>query len=166
MKTMTGTWRSIGIIHTPHKSAEGTPIQPLKAKGCRGTVEIDPELTPALQDLSGFERIWLICWFHRSNKPKLIVKPYMQDHLRGLFATRAPSRINPIGLSSVRLLKVEGNILEVEDVDMLDGTPILDIKPYVPRFDVYECTRYGWLEDVKMDKAEGKADGRFQKKGS
>jgi len=122
----------IGLIHSPFKDTGGTPIQPHYAKGVRGTVEIEPKFAEGLRDLDGFERIWLIYWFHRSRSYELMVVPYRDTVPRGLFATRAPSRPNGIGLSSVKLLEVSGNRLIVEDIDILDETPLLDIKPYVP----------------------------------
>jgi len=154
--------KPIGVIHTPHKMAEGTPIQPFKARGIAGSVEIYTDYMTALQDVDGFERIWLIYWFHKSRQPKPIVTPYMDDTPRGLFATRAPSRFNNIGISVVRLKGINGSLLQIEDVDMLDGTPLLDIKPYVPSFDSYPEARHGWLEKVSQDTAEGKADNRFE----
>ena len=156
-----GKLHPIGVVRSPHKVARDVPIQPLKARGVRGTVELDPRYTTALRDLEGFERIWLVCWFHRASSPELLVTPYMDDKTRGLFATRAPSRPNPIGISPVRLTGIRDNILDVEDVDILDGTPLLDIKPYVPHFDCFPDARYGWLERVDIEAAKGQADGRF-----
>jgi len=151
--------KPIGIIHTPFKKPSGTPIQPSYAEGAPGTVEVNGDYTAGLQDVNGFDRIWLLYWFDRICDTKLTVVPYKDDRAHGLFATRAPCRPNPIGLSSVKLLGIEGNILRVEDVDMLDGSPLLDIKPYVPDFDVYTDCRSGWLDysnDMK------KADDRFR----
>lgn len=161
MKTMKGKWQSIGVIHTPHQRSEGTPIQPFKGERTRGTVVVDPKYSAALKDLDGFERIWLLYWFDRSKTPKTLVKPYMDTTERGLFATRAPSRYNAIGMSPVRLLGVEGNQLEVEDLDMLDGTPLLDIKPYIEAFDSYTGLRQGWVDNIDTDAAAGIADDRF-----
>ena len=156
--------RPIGIVHSPFKSAAGTPIQPRFARGAEGRVEIREEFVPGLRDLRGFDRIWLLYWFDRAApaEPGMLVKPYLDRHTRGLFATRAPARPNPIGMSCVRLKKVRGNILTIGDVDILDGTPLLDIKPYVPDFDVFAVGRTGWFS-----KAEGKrrvADDRFESK--
>ena len=143
----------IGVIHTPFKEPKGTPIQPRFAKGARGEVEIVERYV---------ERVWLVYWFDRAPKPKLAVKPFLDDKERGLFATRAPCRPNPIGMSPVRLLSVEGNVLSVGDVDMLDGTPLLDIKPYNPRFDCFEVERAGWLGDAyRRNKDRVVADDRF-----
>ncbi|MDP8208886.1 MAG: tRNA (N6-threonylcarbamoyladenosine(37)-N6)-methyltransferase TrmO [Candidatus Electryonea clarkiae] len=162
MSMIQNQWRSIGVIRTPHKVSEGTPIQPFKAKGIRGTVDVAPEYATALKDLEGFERIWLIYWFHKSKEPEMIITPYMDDKPRGLFATRAPSRINPIGISAVRLIGIKDNLLQVEDVDMLDGTPLLDIKPYVPSIDCYPAARFGWLEESGYRTVPGRADDRFE----
>jgi len=150
----------IGIIHTPFMASDGTPIQPSVAKGAEGTVQVFDDYAKGLMDIEGFDRIWLLFWFDRSSEAKLTVIPYKDDRKHGLFATRAPCRPNPIGLSSVRLLGVEGTILHVAGVDMLDGTPLLDIKPYVPSFDVYDTVRCGWL-DTASDTT--KADSRFEK---
>lgn len=153
--------RPIGVVHTGFTGALGTPIQPAFAKGERGEVDVYPEFEAGLKDLGGFERIWLIYWFHRAAEPRLRVTPYLDSAQRGLFATRAPSRPNPIGISVVRLLKVDGARLEVADVDVLDGTPLLDVKPYAPRFDSFPDSRAGWLDLAAED---GLADGRFEAK--
>jgi tRNA (adenine37-N6)-methyltransferase len=150
---------SIGIIHTPFKGCEGAPIQPATANGAEGTVEIFEEFAPALKDLAGFDRIWLVYWFHLTRGLQLRVTPFLDNTKRGLFATRAPCRPNPIGVSNVRLLTVEGTRLRIADVDMLDGTPLLDIKPYVPRFDCFPVVRCGWLDAATVKC--GAADGRF-----
>ena len=152
--------KPIGIIHTPHKEQNGTPIQPRFSKDVEGTIEIYPEYTEGLSDLDGFERIWLIFWLHMGGEPKMKVIPYRDTVERGLFATRAPSRPNPIGQSCVKLLRVEGTPLHVAELDMLDGTPLLDIKPYSPEFDNYPDARYGWLQESK-EKRES-ADERFE----
>lgn len=149
----------IGIIHTPFTESGGTPIQPKMADGTEGTVEIFDEYSPGLTDIDGFERIWLLYWFDRAAPAQLNVVPYKDNKKRGVFATRAPARPNPIGLSSVRLISVKGNLLKIADVDMLDSTPLLDIKPYVPMFDIYTGCRAGWL-DSSNDRRE--ADNRFQ----
>jgi len=137
------------------------PIQPSGAKGIKGTVELLPEYAEGLQDLEGFSHVVLLCHLHLSTGYSLKVKPFLDDQLRGVFATRAPRRPNPIGLSVLRLIKIEGTILHVEDIDIVDGTPLLDIKPYVPEFEVQETVRIGWLSE-KIGKAAGeKSDGRF-----
>ena len=155
----------IGVVRTPFTKADGTPIQPRMVKEAQGRIEIVPQWRDALKDLDGFERIWLLCWFDRAAPPKSIIKPYMDDSLRGLFATRTPSRPNPIGLSCVRLLAIEEGVLKISEVDILDGTPLLDIKPYHPRFDCYPEARGGWLDGVDASKWSGTtADDRFENK--
>jgi len=156
-------YKPIGIIHSPFKEPKGTPIQPTGARNVDATVELFPEYVEGLKDLEGFSHIILIYHFHLSKHTSLRVKPYMDDELRGVFATRAPSRPNPIGISVVRLVKVEGNILHIQDVDAVDGTPLLDIKPYVPEFDTREAYKIGWLERRVHRLRETKDDGRFIK---
>ena len=152
----------IGIIHSPFKDIKGMPIQPTGARGIAGTIEIDSEYVNGLKDIEGFSNIILIYHFHLSKGYSLEVIPFMDDRLHGVFSTRAPRRPNPIGLSVVRLVRVEGATLHIEDVDIADGTPLLDIKPYVPEFDVRKVERIGWLSK-KADKAlEVKADERFR----
>jgi tRNA-Thr(GGU) m(6)t(6)A37 methyltransferase TsaA len=137
------------------------PIQPTGARGITGTVEVELEYADDLKDIEGFSCIILIYHFHLSVGYSLKVKPFLDDRQRGLFSTRAPRRPNPIGMSIVRLIKVEGGTLHIEDVDIVDGTPLLDIKPYVPEFDVREVEKTGWLFG-KADKVhEAKSDERF-----
>jgi tRNA (adenine37-N6)-methyltransferase len=150
----------IGLIHSPHHQAQGTPIQPRWAAGIEGTVELFPEFAPGLRDLAGFDRVWLIYWFDRARKAQLEVVPYLDTQTHGVFATRAPSRPNPIGFSCVRLLGVEGSLLRAADLDMLDGTPLLDIKPYVPDFDMFLVERIGWYAQASETQV---ADDRFAK---
>jgi len=151
----------IGIIHTPFKQPKGTPIQPKAGQGVRGTVEVDPKYTAGLADLNGFSHIILLYHCHLSGPFRLTVKPFLDDQIRGLFATRAPTRPNPIGLSTVRLLKIEETILHIEDVDIVDGTPLLDIKPYVPVFDEQPTVRLGWIEEQLHRLPPARDDGRF-----
>ena len=152
----------IGIIHSPFRQADGTPIQSCMAKDIEGAVELFPEFVPALQDLDGFERIWLLYWFDRSVGSRLVVKPYLDSVEHGVFATRSPCRPNPIGLSCVRLLGIEGRRLHVGELDILDQTPLLDLKPYVPAFDSFRVDRIGWLTNKSRKRVL--ADGRFEKK--
>jgi tRNA-Thr(GGU) m(6)t(6)A37 methyltransferase TsaA len=140
-------------VRTPFTDPSRTPIQPVYATGTAGRAELLPEYAEGLEDLIGFSHVWLLYVFHRAGAPVLRVKPYLQDVQRGVFATRAPCRPNPIGLSLVRLVGREGSVLHVEDVDMLDGSPLLDIKPFVPRFDVREGARAGWQEEVDEETA-------------
>jgi tRNA-Thr(GGU) m(6)t(6)A37 methyltransferase TsaA len=156
-------YKPIGIIHSPFKEPKGTPIQPSGAKGINGTVEIFPDYAEGLKDLEGFSHIILIYHFHLSKKSSLKVKPYLDDEVHGVFAMRGPSRPNPIGISTVHLLRVEGATLHIQDVDIVDGTPLLDIKPYVPEFDIREVQKKGWLEKKVQKLGITKDDGRFGK---
>jgi len=144
----------IGIIHTPWQNKKEAPIQPSRSGGAEGVIEMFPEYVEGLSDLDGFSHIYLIFHFHKSEGYDLKVKPYLDTVKRGLFACRAPRRPNQIGLSIVRLDKIEGNLVYVRDVDMLDGTPLLDIKPFVGEFDGREEVRTGWLEKVRGRKTE------------
>ena len=141
----------IGVIHSPHKDLSQTPIQPIFSKGIQGLVEIIPDYVDGLHDLDGFSHIYLFYYFDRSTQVKMKVKPYLDSDVRGIFATRAPHRINKIGMSLVRLLEIRGNVLEIEDIDILDGTPLLDIKPYIKRYDSREHVRSGWQDNVPDD---------------
>jgi tRNA-Thr(GGU) m(6)t(6)A37 methyltransferase TsaA len=152
--------KPIGIIHTPHKDPKGTPIQSIGAKDIKGTIELDPEYVDGLQDLDGFSHIILLYVFHKARPYNIKVLPYLETEKRGLFATRYPSRPNPIGLSVVRLEKIEGNTLHILDVDMLDGTPLLDIKPFIPDADNRLEARIGWLEDKVKRMERAKSDSR------
>ena len=155
--------RPIGIIHTPFKELENMPIQPSGAAGIRGAVELFPEFTEGLKDLDGFSHIILLYRFHESRGYKLMVTPFLDSEPRGVFATRAPKRPNPIGLSIVSLVQIRGSSLEIENVDILDGTPLLDIKPYVPEFDHQENCRIGWLEQARGKVRSKRSDKRFKK---
>ena len=154
-------FRPIGVVHSPFKEPTGTPIQPGAAQGTAGVVEILPAYQEGLQDLEGFSHLILLYHFHLARGFSLKVKPFLDDTERGLFATRAPARPNPIGLSIVRLNRIEGSKLHIQDVDIVDGTPVLDIKPYVPAFDAPEDIRTGWLEESGRDVKNRKADDRF-----
>ena len=151
-------YQSIGIVHSPFTKRKGTPIQPSRSKAV-GTVEVFSEYAEGLNDLDGFSHIILLCHLHQSTIYRLKIVPFLDTELRGLFATRAPNRPNPIGLSVVRLAGVEGNILTVEGLDLLDGTPVLDIKPYVGEFDGQPDFRFGWLETARRQ--TDAADDRF-----
>jgi len=150
----------IGSIRSPFKGPAGTPIQPVFAGEAEGIVEVFPEYAEGLRDLDGFERIWLLYWLDRAPPARLRVVPFRDDVEHGLFATRVPCRPNPIGLSCVRLLRIERNLLTAAGVDILDGTPVLDIKPYVPQFDAFPQSRAGWL--AKRGNNRTLADHRFQ----
>ena len=153
----------IGIIHSPFKEPKGTPIQPRAAQGIDGTVEVFQEYTEGLKDIDGFSHVILVYHFHLSKESSLKVKPFMDDQTHGVFSTRAPNRPNPIGISVVQLVKIEGNILQVKDLDIVDGTPLLDIKPYVPEFDIRDAKKKGWLEKNVSKLSTSKDDGRFIK---
>jgi len=146
-------YRPIGVIRSEHIVAEQTPIQPAYARGCRGQVEIFPEYEEGLRDLEGFSHLYLIYHFHRAEPAKLVVKPFLQDVMRGIFATRRPCRPNATGLSIVELVRREGNLLHLDGVDILDGTPLLDIKPYTTKFDYIKTTRNGWQDEVDEETA-------------
>jgi tRNA-Thr(GGU) m(6)t(6)A37 methyltransferase TsaA len=151
----------IGVIRSSFTRATGTPIQPSRASGSKGGVELLPAYVPGLADLDGFERIWLIYHFDRASVAQMRVVPYRDTVEHGIFATRVPARPNAIGLSCVRLLAIEGNVLRLTEVDILDGTPLLDIKPYVPQYDNYPVTRCGWID--RVPDVPVVADARFEK---
>ena len=155
------TYEPIGVIHSPFKEPKGTPIQTASAKSIAGTVEIFSEYVKGLQDLEGFSHIILIYHFHLSKSSSLTTKPFMDNKPHGIFAIRGPSRPNPIGISVVQLIKIKDNILHVQDLDIVDGTPLLDIKPYIPEFDRTKVTRIGWLEKNINKLPKMKDDGRF-----
>jgi tRNA-Thr(GGU) m(6)t(6)A37 methyltransferase TsaA len=148
MKETHVSYRPIGVIHSDHVTAENTPIQPVYAKGCKGRAEVFPEFAEGLADLDGFSHIYLIYHLHLAGPAKLTVKPFLQDAAHGVFATRAPCRPNPIGLSIVELVRREGNVIYLDGLDVLDGTPLLDIKPYTAKFDRLDTTRNGWQDEV------------------
>jgi tRNA-Thr(GGU) m(6)t(6)A37 methyltransferase TsaA len=156
------SYRPIGVIHSPFQTIEGMPIQPAGAAGVKGSVEVWPEFAAGLQDLEGFSHIILLYHFHRVKEARLIVTPFMDTEPRGVFATRAPKRPNPIGLSVVRLVGRDDNVLHIENVDILDGTPLLDLKPYVPAFNAPGAHRTGWLETASARVREKRSDDRFR----
>ena len=154
-------YEPIGTIHTPFEKLEGMPVQPSGAKGIEGWVEVDPRYEEALSDLDGFSHIFLIYHLHESSGYSLRVVPCLDTVKSGLFSTRAPRRPNAIGISVVRLKRVDGNRVYVMDVDMLDGTPLLDIKPCVREFDISEDIKIGWLEGKARRASNQKSDNRF-----
>jgi tRNA-Thr(GGU) m(6)t(6)A37 methyltransferase TsaA len=155
-------FKPIGTIHTPFTDLTGMPIQPAGAAGIRGEIHLLEAYQAGLKDLDGFSHIVLLYVFHRSEGYQLEVVPFMDTELRGLFSTRAPKRPNPIGLSVVELNRIENGILHVRNVDILDGTPLLDIKPYVPDFDRHTDIRTGWLEEARKTVGERRSDERFK----
>jgi len=157
-------FQPIGVIHSPHKKLEQIPIQPVFARGIQGTIDIFPEFYEGLADLDQFSHIYLFFHFHESNQTKLRLKPYLQDKLRGIFATRAPHRPNKLGMSLVKLTKIEDGTLFIEDVDILDSTPLLDIKPFIKRFDIQENVRSGWQDAVTDAEAAERGYRDYAKK--
>jgi len=155
------TFTPIGTIHTPFTNLAGMPIQPSGAKDVKGEIILEPQYEEGLRDLDGFSHIILIYHFHLSKGFRLTIKPFLDTVNRGLFSTRAPRRPNPIGLSIVRLVRIDGLTLHIQGVDVLDGTPLLDIKPWVPAFDVRENARTGWLDDKQGGSRSQKSDRRF-----
>jgi len=141
----------IGVVHSPYKSMSDAPIQP-RFSGDEGEIEIFEEFADGLKDIEGFSHIWILFQFHATKGYELTVKPYLDEELRGVFACRAPRRPNPIGMSLVRLVKRDGRRLTIKGLDMIDGTPVIDIKPYVGAFDEDDEIRIGWLEG-KLHKA-------------
>lgn len=151
----------IGVIRTPFENLEGMPIQPVGAEQVKGRVVLEPRYLEGLDDIEGFSHLILIYAFHQSRGFQLKVKPFLDDQPRGLFATRAPRRPNPIGLSIVELLAREDNVLHVTNIDVVDGTPLLDLKPYVPAFDAPRATAIGWLEGKVEHSRQMRSDRRF-----
>lgn len=157
------TFKAIGVIHSPFKEPKNVPIQAAASRGTEGTIEIYPQYTQGLTDLEGFSHIILLYHLHLVKDSALMVKPFLDDKLHGVFATRAPGRPNRIGFSVVRLQRIGGNVLYVCDLDIVEGTPLLDIKPYVPAFDCVQAERIGWFSS-KIDKLDfTRDDGRFCK---
>ncbi len=157
------TFKAIGVVHSPFKEPKNVPIQAAASKGTEGTIEIYPQYAEGLTDLDGFSHIILLYHLHLVKDSYLMVKPFLDDKLRGVFATRAPARPNRIGFSVVKLERIEGNILHISNLDVIEGTPVLDIKPYIPAFDCVQAERIGWFSG-KIDKLDtARDDGRFCK---
>lgn len=153
----------IGLVRSPFVNVEDMPIQPAGAREVLGSIELLPEFAPALADLEGFSHLILLYHFHRAKPYAPTVTPFLDNTPHGLFATRAPARPNPIGLSVVELLAVEGTVLRLRGVDILDGTPLLDLKPCVPAFDTpHGEVRTGWLEGCAKRTATARSDERFK----
>ncbi len=155
------TYKPIGIIHSAFTRPKGTPIQPTASVNNKGKVELFDEFAAGLKDLDKFSHIFLIYHFHLAKKASLMVKPFMDENEHGIFSIRAPGRPNPIGISIVRIDKIENNIIYINDVDIIDGTPLLDIKPYVPEFDIRTDTKTGWLRQNVHKLNRTKDDERF-----
>jgi len=156
------TYKPIGIIHTPFTKPGDMPIQPAAALGIRGQIVINDEYVEGLSDLEGFSHLYLLYHFHLSESFSLKVTPFLDDQQRGVFSTRAPKRPNAIGLSVVRLIEINTNILDIENVDMIDGTPLLDIKPYVPEMEAVTQHRIGWLSTHIIEIQAKHSDNRFK----
>ena len=156
-------YKPIGIVHSSFKKTEGVPIQPLAGKEIKGKVIVFPEYAEGLADLEGFSHIFIIYHFHLSQGYALKVTPFLDNKTRGLFATRAPKRPNMIGISTVRLNRVERNILHIMDIDIIDGTPLLDIKPYLPQFDIRDVEKIGWYKGKEKESLSKRADNRFKR---
>jgi tRNA (adenine37-N6)-methyltransferase len=155
--------KPIGMIFTPHSDIKNMPIQPIAAEGVVGCIKMQPEYVAGLKDLEGFSHITLIYHFHKITGYELMVTPFMDNEQHGIFATKAPKRPNTIGISTVKLLGVQGDILKIEQVDMLNETPLIDIKPFYPRYDNRENVSIGWLEknkDLPLEKLW--SDDRFR----
>ena len=161
-------YKAIGIVHSPYLTPEGTPIQPAASRedlnDDLASIEIFHEFSRGLKDLDGFSHIYVLFHMHLAKKESLLVTPFLDNHLRGVFATRSPERPNPIGLSVVRLEKIEDNYLYFRNHDMIDCTPVLDIKPYVPSFDMFKVNKSGWLEKNIHKLSDITDDGRFKQK--
>lgn len=157
-------YEPIGTIHSPFKDLEGMPIQPIGAKGIKGEIHLKEKFIEGLKDLEGFSHIILIYHLHLSYGYNMHVKPFLDNTERGVFATRAPKRPSPIGMSVVCLEKVEGSKIFISNVDIVDGTPLLDIKPYIPHFDKCkgEEVQIGWFEDKHEEAHHKKSDDRFK----
>ena len=156
-------YKPIGVVHSPFKVPQDVPIQSVAAEGVMGIVEVAREYVEGLRDVDGFSHVILVYDCHLAQEYSLLVRPFLDERLHGVFSTRAPSRPNPVGVSVVRLTRMEKNILHIQDVDIIDGTPLLDIKPFVPEFDQRKAERIGWLTK-NIDKLHsGRDDGRFAK---
>jgi tRNA-Thr(GGU) m(6)t(6)A37 methyltransferase TsaA len=151
----------IGVIRSPFTEPGNMPIQPASASGVKGTVEVFKDYHSGLEDLDGFSHVILLYHFHLSHSYDLHVVPFMDTKSRGLFSTRAPKRPNPIGMSVVKLDRIENGVLHIQNVDILDNTPLLDIKPYVPAFDAQQEVQTGWLEKSGNNISTQRSDDRF-----
>ena len=154
--------KPIGIIHSPYSNIEDMPIQPKGASGVEGYALLDEKYVDGLQDLEGFSHIYLIYSFHKTERDELLVTPFMDKQTRGVFSTRSPLRPNHIGISIVRLNGIKNNKIIVEGIDILDGTPLLDIKPYIEKFDGVKNSTSGWLKASDKDISTKRSDDRFK----
>ena len=155
------TFSPVGVVLSPHKSLAGMPVQPPAAVGCTGEIHLLPEFSEGLLDIEGFSHLMVFYHLHKSAGPLLSATPFLDTKPHGVFATRIPRRPNPLGFSVVRLLSREGAVLHISNVDILDGTPVLDIKPYVPEFDAYPAASSGWFAGKLGDISGKRSDERF-----
>lgn len=155
------TYQPIGVLRSPFSDVKGMPVQPPGALGISGRIDVFDRFSQGLMDLEGFSHVILLYHLHRIRGHELVVRPFLDTRDHGIFATRSPKRPNPIGLSVLQLLKVEGSSVHVQNVDILDNTPVLDIKPYVADFDVWAADRFGWFEGKSAHAAHCRSDGRF-----
>jgi len=157
-------YRPIGVIRTSFKNPAGTPIQASGAQGTQGKAEIFPRYSKGLKDLEGFSHVILIYHFHLIKSFRLLAKPFLDDEEHGIFSIRGPSRPNAIGLSIVQLEKIKDSVLFFKDADMVDHTPLLDIKPFIPAFDHRKVKKIGWLNGKLQKLPHSRDDGRFVRK--
>jgi tRNA (adenine37-N6)-methyltransferase len=157
------TYKPIGVVHSQFKEPINVPIQAAASDGAVGTIEVYPQYAEGLTDLEGFSHLILLYHFHLVKAGSLMVKPFLDDKLHGVFATRSPARPNPIGISIVQLIEIKANILHIQDIDIIDGTPVIDIKPYVPELDCRKTEKIGWFNGKISKLASTKDDGRFCK---
>lgn len=154
-------YKPIGFFQTPHRHIKGMPIQPSGARGITGTIAVLPEFREGLLDIKGFSHLIILYHLHEIHGQELIVTPFLDKNPHGIFATRSPKRPNPLGLSVMELLEATEDSLVMNNVDVLDGTPVIDIKPYVPDFDVWPVSRVGWFEGKSGNAATHRSDDRF-----
>jgi tRNA-Thr(GGU) m(6)t(6)A37 methyltransferase TsaA len=155
-------YQPVGVVRSPFTTLTGMPLQTVAARDVQCRIELDPRYAPGLRDLDGFSHLHVLTHLHLSRPSELEVVPFLDDQVRGVFATRSPRHPNPIGLSVVCLLAVEGAVLHVEGLDLIDGTPVLDLKPFVPAFDNRETDRIGWFGGKTDRVFELRADDRFE----
>lgn len=156
-------YNPIGVVHSPFRNPVGTPIQAVAGAEFEAEIEIFTEFQEGLTGIEGFSHLILLYHLHRIQKAELLVKPFLGEEIHGIFSTRSPGRPNPIGFSVVQLVKVDGGRLWIRDVDILDQTPVLDIKPYVGEFDIRPVDRIGWFAANLYKLPTVKDDGRFSR---
>lgn len=152
----------VGYIYTPYDDVEDMPIQPAGATGVEGRIVVNPEYIEGLADIEDFSHIMLLYYFHRVKNPQLTVVPFLDNEPHGIFATRSPTRPNKIGISVVKLISVDRDTLYIENIDVLNGTPVLDIKPYFIDFDHHDAYRFGWYERAFGKVKNARSDDRFK----